>query len=161
MKKIFIISIFSLLIFAACSKEEPAPAPTPTPTPTPAPVPTPQPAPAPAPTPQPSPPAPAPTPPPAPAPTPPPAPAKVINIESGNLFYKPSVIRLKQNEKITLKIKNDGDHTFTVDELGVNVALKGPSGNVTFTPKKKGTFPIYCAVPGHRAAGMVGSIVVE
>jgi plastocyanin len=65
------------------------------------------------------------------------------------------------NEPVRFSIKNEGGHTLTVDELGLNIALNGPSAVATFTPKKKGTFRMYCAVPGHAGAGMVGTMIVE
>jgi plastocyanin len=52
-------------------------------------------------------------------------------------------------------------HTFTIDSLGVN--LKVPVGGrrqVTFSAKP-GTYHFYCAIPGHRAAGMEGTLVVR
>jgi uncharacterized cupredoxin-like copper-binding protein len=30
-----------------------------------------------------------------------------------------------------------------------------------FRPTQTGTYTFYCAVPGHRAAGMVGTLTVE
>ena len=61
-----------------------------------------------------------------------------------------------------IDITSVGQHTFTIDELGVNVIT--PHGQITeveFTPGKKGTFQFYCAVPGHKKAGQVGTITVE
>ena len=51
-------------------------------------------------------------------------------------------------------------HTFTIDELAVN--LNVPSSGkrqVTFTAKP-GTYTFYCAIPGHRDFGMHGTLVV-
>jgi len=51
-------------------------------------------------------------------------------------------------------------HTFTIDELGVN--LNVPSSGkrqVTFTAKP-GTYTFYCAIPGHKDMGMQGTLVV-
>jgi uncharacterized cupredoxin-like copper-binding protein len=53
-------------------------------------------------------------------------------------------------------------HSFDVDALGVHVPL--PAGATTFValkPTAAGTVQFYCAVPGHRDAGMVGDIVVK
>lgn len=86
---------------------------------------------------------------------------RVINVESGNLFFKPSTIRVKANEKITIKFANKGVHTFTVKELGIDVNLNSASNSVTFIPAKKGTFQIICGILGHAAAGMVGQLIVE
>jgi plastocyanin len=64
---------------------------------------------------------------------------------------------------VTLTLSN-GDlfyHTFTVDELGVNViAPVGGERTVTFKAPP-GTYRYYCAVPGHAALGMEGTLVVR
>ena len=79
----------------------------------------------------------------------------------GNLFFKPATIRLKANVKAKILIKNTGEHTFTIDELGVNKQFSSASGTISFTPTKKGTFTLYCAVPGHKENGMVGKVIDE
>lgn len=55
------------------------------------------------------------------------------------------------------------EHDFVVDELGIDVDL--PNGEeveieipADATP---GTYEFYCSVPGHAAAGMVGTLVIE
>lgn len=88
--------------------------------------------------------------------------AQVFDIESGNLFFKPSTITVKVNQPVTLNFSNAGFHTFTIDELGVDVNLRGkPTASATFTPAKTGTFSFYCAIPGHAVGGMKGTIVVQ
>lgn len=87
---------------------------------------------------------------------------QVFSFESANFSFKPSAITVKANEPVTFNFANTGFHTFTIDELGVDVDLRSkPSGAVTFTPTKKGTFSFYCAIPGHKASGMSGTITVE
>lgn len=52
-------------------------------------------------------------------------------------------------------------HSFDLDELGIHVPL--PATSTTFValqPTKGGQLPFYCAIPGHRDAGMVGTITV-
>ncbi len=80
---------------------------------------------------------------------------------SGNLFFNPNNLTLKKGQPVNITFQNSGTHTFTVDELGVNVPLRGSSGVVEFTPTQSGTFEYYCAVPGHRLGGMSGSLTVE
>lgn len=105
--------------------------------------------------------APAPTPTPTPAPEAAPAPL-VINLSSGNMFFNPNKITAKLNQKVTINFKNSGFHTFVLGAFGVNVDLKGKdTATITFIASKKGTFEFICDVPGHKAAGMVGTLVVE
>lgn len=44
---------------------------------------------------------------------------------------------------------------------GVHVAAgPGKTGTLTFTPLAPGEFPVACSVPGHKEAGMVGTLTV-
>lgn len=88
-------------------------------------------------------------------------PMREITIDSGNLFFKPAELKLTLNQPVTISFTNAGVHTFTIDELGVNVPLKDSTAAVVFTPTTKGTFEYYCAVEGHKGAGMKGTVVVE
>lgn len=85
----------------------------------------------------------------------------IVNIDAGNFFFKPSTINAKVGQKVTVNFNNSGFHDFSIDALGINVDLRNKStGTVTFTPTKAGTFEYYCSVPGHKASGMKGSLVV-
>lgn len=85
-----------------------------------------------------------------------------IEVESRAFFFKPDVFEVKAGEKVTVAVRSFGDHTFVIDELGVNV--KTPDGQVTkieFTPAKKGVYRYYCSLSGHREAGQIGTLVVQ
>lgn len=86
---------------------------------------------------------------------------QAIEMVSGNFFFTPKNLSLKKGEAVTIRFQNSGVHTFTIDELGVNIPLRGSSPVAEFTPEKSGTFEYYCAVPGHREGGMFGSLTVE
>lgn len=53
-------------------------------------------------------------------------------------------------------------HDLHINDLGVHSDLvrPGQSVSVTFTPTQLGRFHIHCAVPGHEAAGMYGTLHV-
>jgi nitrite reductase (NO-forming) len=55
------------------------------------------------------------------------------------------------------------EHDFTVDELGVHVVVApGETVEVTIPEDAApGEYEFYCSVPGHAAAGMVGTLVVQ
>jgi uncharacterized cupredoxin-like copper-binding protein len=66
-------------------------------------------------------------------------------------------------ETVALRLENQSNipHTFTVDALGVNVEMPANStGLALFRAEAPGTYTLYCAVPGHRAAGMESTLVV-
>ncbi len=55
------------------------------------------------------------------------------------------------------------DHATTEDvhDLALHVAAPpGGSGVLEFTPTEAGEYEYYCTVPGHKEAGMVGTLVV-
>ena len=80
---------------------------------------------------------------------------------SGNLFFKPDKLSLTKGKPVRIQVQNTGIHTFTIDELGVNVPLRNSSEVVEFTPNKEGRFVYYCAIPGHREGGMLGDLEVR
>ena len=56
------------------------------------------------------------------------------------------------------------DHAMSEDvhELALHVAAPpgGGSGTLEFTPTEPGEYEYYCTVPGHKEAGMLGTLVV-
>jgi len=85
-----------------------------------------------------------------------------IAMVAKSFSFSPDSVQAEINEEIIIDIVATGQHTFTIDELGVNIIL--PHDEVTrvrFTPEQVGTFEFYCAVPGHREAGQVGTLLVE
>jgi len=58
--------------------------------------------------------------------------------------------------------RDASDHSFDIDALGIHVPV--PAGAivaVAVTPASAGPLEFYCAIPGHREAGMAGTIQVE
>ena len=83
-------------------------------------------------------------------------------IDSQLFLFIPDVIEVKTGEKVKLHVRSSGDHTFVINELGINIQTPaGKTTTVEFTPDKKGAFKYYCSIPGHREAGMEGTLVVN
>lgn len=73
---------------------------------------------------------------------------------------------LHQGERAQINIINGegAEHDIVVDLYGVRsnrVVGKGASATISFIADKIGVFAYYCAVPGHREAGMKGVMRVE
>jgi len=88
-------------------------------------------------------------------------PMKTIEVELDDYYFKPSSITIIVGEPVRLVLNNEGRsaHTFTVDELGINVRLApGETRTIDITPTKAGSYLLYC-IP-HRALGMVGNITI-
>lgn len=78
--------------------------------------------------------------------------------------YSKPALELKAGETATLELKNAGsvEHDFTIDAVGLHVALKaGESTSRKIGPFQPGTYTFYCSVPGHKEAGMKGQLIVK
>src|SRR2546427_2533 len=99
------------------------------------------------------------TPPPTTTPTPPPT-SSSWNVTMGAFSFTPSTINAPAGT-ITVMLTNSGvvPHTFTIAGL-VDVRL-APGGMQTVSfQAAPGSYRIYCAEPGHAAAGMTGTLIV-
>ena len=83
--------------------------------------------------------------------------------------FHPKDITIRKGEEITIIFKNVGRiaHNLGIGEFGVRTHTIlpfrqfGKTDGITFTPTKTGTFPFWCAVSGHRDAGMEGKLIVK
>jgi uncharacterized cupredoxin-like copper-binding protein len=86
-------------------------------------------------------------------------------IDMTEMKFSPNTFTVKAGEKVTVKLENKGTvvHDFSIDSLNVHQDVQaGKSGTVTFTaPSSAGTVDFYCNQPGHKAAGMTGTITVQ
>jgi uncharacterized cupredoxin-like copper-binding protein len=115
-------------------------------------------------------------------------PAKIVQIvmrdADGKMLFVPDKIRVKKGEQIRFMLRNNGvqDHEFVVGILEENLKHmkemeKNPdmehdepnakrlkpnaTGEIIWQFTKTGTFDFSCLIPGHRQAGMFGTIIVE
>ena len=94
--------------------------------------------------------------------------AQAVEVQATDrLRFEPATITVKSGTPVRLTLMNDGalDHDWVVDNLDgrkVEVDAK-PKASATgeFTPTTAGTYEYYCSVPGHREAGMKGTLVVQ
>lgn len=78
--------------------------------------------------------------------------------------YSSPTIELNAGEKTSIELKNAGtvEHDFVIDAAGVKVSIQpGNTATRNLGPLSAGTYEIYCSVPGHKEAGMVGTLVVR
>ncbi|MDP6063489.1 MAG: cupredoxin domain-containing protein [SAR202 cluster bacterium] len=80
---------------------------------------------------------------------------------SGDYKFDPNEFTFSVGEKVDFKILAESEfHTFTVDDLGIDVAIDaGDTETLTFTFDKAGEYELIC-IP-HEALGMKGKITVE
>lgn len=85
-----------------------------------------------------------------------------ISLEAENMAFSSEELVANTGE-ITVHLDNHDLwwHTFTIDELGVNLQVPmGANQQVTFNAPP-GTYRYYCAIPGHEDIGMHGTLTVN
>jgi uncharacterized cupredoxin-like copper-binding protein len=115
-------------------------------------------------------------------------PARAIQVTmreiDGKMVYIPERIEVRKGEQIRFLLRNSGrlDHEFLLatteenlkhaEEMKKNPDMEhdepngtrlapGKSGEIVWRFTKPGTFEYGCLIPGHREAGMTGTIVVK
>jgi uncharacterized cupredoxin-like copper-binding protein len=115
-------------------------------------------------------------------------PARIVQVTmreaEGKMLFVPNKVEVRKNEQIRLVINNNGelDHEFVLatpeenakhaEEMKKNPDMEHDDPNAKrVAPKKKneivwkftkaGTFEYGCLIPGHREAGMIGTIIVK
>jgi plastocyanin len=86
----------------------------------------------------------------------------VLNVEK--IRFSDSALRMRNGEVLGMFVTNkDGiDHSLDIDSLGIHVQLPANSTTaIAIKPTGSGNLEFYCSVPGHRDAGMVGTISVD
>jgi uncharacterized cupredoxin-like copper-binding protein len=115
-------------------------------------------------------------------------PARVVNVmmreADGKMMFVPDRIEVKRGEQVKFVLRNGGelDHEFVLATTAENLKhaeemKKNPdmehddpnakrlnpkkSGDLVWKFTKAGEFEYGCLIPGHREAGMIGTIVVK
>jgi plastocyanin/mono/diheme cytochrome c family protein len=86
-----------------------------------------------------------------------------FTIESHDILFQPTEIEIPANQDVTILLPNLGAaaHNFSIDALDISVDLApGETKEVTINAAP-GEYEFYCNVPGHREAGMVGTLIVR
>jgi len=114
--------------------------------------------------------------------------ANQITLEVRNLQYQPATIEVMAGQPVKLTMRNNdsAEHDFSIMEIPMATmgatpapmaghdmagmtadpqlhmaAAMGVTNTVEFTPTKPGTYEFFCTVPGHKDAGMKGTLVVK
>lgn len=82
-----------------------------------------------------------------------------ISVEAFDFGFEPNSISVDAGEEVEIEFENTGDapHTFTSDELGVDIRTSaGGSGNAAVTAPEDGTYGFACSIHPQ----MQGEIIV-
>ncbi len=88
---------------------------------------------------------------------------EIINMTAFSMGFDPEVIRIKEGESFKINVKSiDIAHSFDMDDFDIHMSFK-EGGNliIKLNNLKKGEYEYYCAIPGHKEAGMKGVLIVE
>lgn len=88
--------------------------------------------------------------------------AKTIKIELNDDYFNPKDITIPNGKTTKLLLTNEGktEHTFTVEELRIDVEVQpGQEKIITVKPEKSGTYELICRY--HYQEGMVGKVIVK
>ncbi len=96
----------------------------------------------------------------------PPTTSKVIELEAKDIAYDPTGITIDAADlPVTIEMTNTGAalHNFSIDALDINVDVQpGESVDIVIPAgTAPGAYDFYCNVPGHKEAGMVGTLTVD
>jgi plastocyanin len=95
-------------------------------------------------------------------------PAQNVTVKGADTMrFDPATLTVKAGSPVHVTMNDAGaslPHDFTIDSVGGQKfqVKPQPNGQASgdFTPPTAGTFQFYCSEPGHKEAGMVGTLTV-
>jgi uncharacterized cupredoxin-like copper-binding protein len=92
-----------------------------------------------------------------------PAAAAPVTVVSHDIYFDPKEVTIPANTDVTVDLPNEGVtlHDFSIDALGIRVSIQPGATESVVINAPPGTYEYYCNVPGHKEAGMVGTMTVE
>jgi plastocyanin len=88
---------------------------------------------------------------------------EALVVESYDIYFEPEELSIPADTDVTVQLPNDGVtlHNFSIDELGISVDIEPGATQETVINAPAGEYEYYCNVPGHKAAGMLGTLTVQ
>jgi uncharacterized cupredoxin-like copper-binding protein len=88
---------------------------------------------------------------------------ETIQVHAGNFYFKPNSLTAKPGIATIELIADNGIHDFVFDGAysGFQLEADGGSSQSKKIDLKAGKYTFYCSIPGHRAAGMEGTLTVK
>lgn len=89
--------------------------------------------------------------------------ARRIEVNATSFAYDPDEITVDAGEDIAIVLTSDDLlHDFAIDEIDIHVAAeKDETAEGGLKAETPGEYTCYCTIPGHREAGMEGTLTVE
>ncbi|MGD9712591.1 MAG: cupredoxin domain-containing protein, partial [Thermomicrobiales bacterium] len=86
-----------------------------------------------------------------------------VRIVAVDIAFLQIDVHIPAEEDVTIELFNAGSaqHNFTIDELDISVDLVPGETRTVIINAPAGEYEFYCNIPGHREAGMVGTLTAE
>jgi caa(3)-type oxidase subunit IV len=92
------------------------------------------------------------------------APPASFTTTASEFKFDPNTLTVKPGQTVNVTLKNGGtiQHTFVLQETNTKlIADAGQSTTGSFKAPGPGTYQFFCDIPGHKDAGMEGTLVVQ
>lgn len=92
------------------------------------------------------------------------APTDEPTITMKDTRFRQAEMHFKAGQLVTLHVVNEDGyaHAFDIDAFDIHLPLTASETlEIAFRPEQPGRYAFYCSSPGHEAAGMTGTFVVE
>ena len=88
---------------------------------------------------------------------------EALEVESYEIYFEPDELSIPADTDVTVQLPNVGaaQHNFSIDELGISVDIAPGATEETVINAPAGEYEYYCNVPGHKEAGMEGTLTVQ
>jgi uncharacterized cupredoxin-like copper-binding protein len=85
-----------------------------------------------------------------------------VEVVANDIFFEPKELNIPADTDVTVQVPNKGVtlHNFSIDELHIDVDIAPGTTEEVVINAPAGTYEYYCNVPGHKQAGMVGTLTV-
>ncbi|CAN5792681.1 hypothetical protein BH24CHL4_BH24CHL4_19340 [soil metagenome] len=86
-----------------------------------------------------------------------------FEVVSDDIFFEPDSLTIPAGTAVVVSLPNQGagPHNFSIDELDISVDQAPGEEQEIEINAAAGEYEFYCNVPGHREAGMEGTLIVE
>jgi len=106
-----------------------------------------------------------------------------LTVRAQEYGFSPQIMVVEVNQPVQITFSNQGklEHDFTIETIALKnvvatvpanhathfdvdlhvAANPGQSSTITFTPTQPGVYEFYCELPGHKASGMTGTLIVK
>lgn len=86
-----------------------------------------------------------------------------VMIHASEFAFDPADVEVTAGSPVTFVLMNSGviEHDFTIDALNLAIHVDPAQTTRETVTIPAGTYDVYCSIPGHREAGMVGTLTAR